>query len=150
MALDRSISYLSFIIWTKCTKLTWPVISRLCHSVSSYLDLISQTTQVPWWPFERTSFSEILVSHGGEEVGCGLWGCDAVSSWRWLPAFRRKVSLPSSEVNLNTSALKMEALRSPEPLVTSYKTTRRNNPEDYNRELNFDPISKETIEQKCK
>jgi hypothetical protein len=48
-----------------------------------------------------------------------LWSlfCDAVQSCKWLPTFRSNVPPPSLT------------------MVTTYKTTRRHNPEDHNRYL---------------
>lgn len=55
----------------------------------------------------------------------GLLGCNAVHSCVWLAMFRRDVTLLSSRLNRN-------GLCSSETSVTTYKTARCHNPEDYN------------------
>jgi hypothetical protein len=39
-------------------------------------------------------------------VNCGLMGCDAVWSCKWLSKFRRNITPTSSNLNLNTEAVR--------------------------------------------
>jgi hypothetical protein len=70
---------------------------------------------------------EIWGSQGTEDVADSLQNCDAVQTCRWVTTFQ-------SEVLSKFSALKMEAVYPFETLVPTYKSTRRHNPEGYQRQ----------------
>jgi hypothetical protein len=63
-----------------------------------------------------------------QSVDCGLLGCGGVWTYRWVPTFRRNVLPPFS-------GLRMKEMYFSETSVSTYKFTRRQNPEDQHRQL---------------
>jgi hypothetical protein len=63
---------------------------------------------------------------------CTLLGCDTVQFCKWILTFRRNMLPPCTG-----STLKIETECSFETFITTYKTTRRHNPDDHNLNTRF-------------